>query len=164
DQNWRACASTGGGPRRATVAALGQGTPIFTQRSRVSIWAAESLPLGGIFRSRWLTACRRRLSPGLVGETAGPRVPPWRRASRLVGLSPPRALTLPWHCRQWAWRMGRTRASKNLADSGPAGGPAANAGAAPARNTISTAHESRVGMAVPESREGVYPYSSCRGR
>ena len=96
----RRCCSVTAYPRDVFVApsASGHTAPRATHCVSFSISFADSFPFSGIFRSPvWLTALIKRLSVGLPGTTAGPRSPPFNRASRLVRLNPPPVFFSPWH-------------------------------------------------------------------
>ena len=68
----------------------GQGAPISIHCAIAAISASLSLPEGGIFSaSLCRTARSSRLSAGFPGTIAGPRVPPFRIASRLSSRRPP---------------------------------------------------------------------------
>ena len=100
-----------------------------------------SLPEGGIFRlPDCITAFIKRLSEGLPGTTAGPRVPPLIRFSRLSIRSPPIPAAVEWQAWHWRANKGRILVSKN---AGPSSWASATAGIA-TRQAKATAAEERV--------------------
>ena len=70
-------------PSSLGPAPLGPSHPLSIQARMVAICSLDRRRPGGIFRSPFCSmACTSRLSAGVPGLTAGPRLPPWRRSSR----------------------------------------------------------------------------------
>src|SRR5262245_15873185 len=83
---------------------FGQTAPASIHLRMISTSSGEMGPAGGIFNSPVRhTALNIRLSPDFHGTTAGPRFPPFLRASLPENAKPPMGgLTLgPWHTKQF---------------------------------------------------------------
>src|SRR6185295_6009330 len=108
----------GAGALALVSAGAPHGAPISIHRPMSAISPSFSLPEGGIFSvPDCITAFIKRLSDGLPGTTAGPRVTPLSRFSRLSIRSPPIPAAVEWQA--WHWRANKDLmlVSKNTSPS-----------------------------------------------